>query len=348
MLSGGADSNRRPLRPKHSALANCATPRAKRVYCIKLKSSSHKAPFLRNLTQVLGLLLLLTACQLTNAAPLPISVKATPTKIVLPTLIPSATATPYHPVTATPAPSVTPTPTATPCAELTGQVIEYVFDSPILGQAVPAEVYLPPCYQDVPVGGYPFLLMLHGQYGHQNTWIDLGLIDAADQLIQQGLIPRMLIVMPYEADMWSDARNSVFTSVLTQDLLPQIEANFPISAETRYRAIGGYSRGANWAVRIGLTQPGLFGAVGGHSYTTFSGDLNLLPGWAADFGEQPYPRFLIDLGDKDRFLQYVVPFEAELNRLNIPHDYWLLSGTHDYPYWEAHVSDYLLWYAEGW
>lgn len=266
------------------------------------------------------------------------------TKIALPTIIPTATltATPYIPAT----PTIIPTPTA--CAEPVGEVVSTDFYSNLLGELVPALVYLPPCYDMNPETSYPLLLMLHGQYGDQFTWQELGLTDTADRLIREGQIPPLVIVMPFEKDMWVDAGDSVFQSVLTIEFFPVILEEFRISNDPALRAIGGYSRGANWAVRIGFMNPGFFGAVGAHSYPTFAGDTARLSGWVADLQIEQYPRLLIDLGEDDVFLQYASAFETELTRLEVPHDYVLQPGTHSYDYWEAHITDYLIWYAAGW
>ncbi|MAT40901.1 MAG: hypothetical protein CL609_01070 [Anaerolineaceae bacterium] len=110
----------------------------------------------------------------------------------------------------------------------------------------------------------------------------------------------------------------------------------------------GYSRGANWAVQIGFTEPDLFGAIGAHSYPTFSGDTNLISSWVEFLQPEQYPHLLIDIRGNNTFLPYTSAFEAELVRIGFPHEYRLQPGGHDYAYWETYAADYLCWYAEGW
>ncbi len=222
------------------------------------------------------------------------------------------------------------------------------FNSLTLGEPIPAQVYLPPCYADAPTGGYPLLVMLHGQLGDQTAWQKIGLVDAADDLIRQGEIPRLVMVMPFEHDMWSEAWDPQYPRALFNDILPQVNERFNVNPQPQFRALGGYSRGANWAVRIGFTEPGLFGVIGAHSYPTFSGDTNQIASWVEALQPEQYPRLLIDVGEKDIYRPYTEAFEAELARINYPHEYRLQPGGHDYAYWETYVADYLRWYAEGW
>ena len=290
--------------------------------------------------------MLLSACNfqmITDDLPV---FRSEPTSVLLPTIIPTKTPTPYPPATATTAPTQTPSPT--PCVESSGRLISVDFNSPTLGQPIPAQVYLPPCYADAPPEGFPLLIMLHGQLADQTTWQKIGLVSAADQLITDGEIPRLVMVMSFEHDMWSEARDSKYPQALLDDVLPQVDEEFRVNSHPKFRALGGYSRGANWAVRIGFTEPGLFGAIGAHSYPTFSGDTNLISSWVAALPEDEHPRLLIDVGEDDIFRQYTEAFEAELVLINYPNEYRLQPGGHDYAYWETYVADYLRWYAEGW
>lgn len=293
------------------------------------------------------MVLFLTAC-LPFEVPLAQSMEPTPSKVVLPTIIPTNTLTPYQPVTPVYTPTVTPTFTPTPCPETEGRLFSAEFPSVTLGKSIPAQVYLPPCYDDIPEGGFPFLLMLHGQIGDQYTWAEVGLIDAANRLIAAGSISRLVIVMPFEHEMWVEPQFSSFPEAVVLDLLPELEAAYPLNPDPAYRAIGGYSRGANWAVRIALSEPGLFGAIGAHSYPSFNGDAQRLSYWMENFSEVDFPRLRIDIGEQDQFLPYARAFEAELTRLKLPHEYLLLPGGHNYAYWGANAEDYLLWYAAAW
>ncbi len=311
-----------------------------------MKPSSFYPRLLHGLTRfgLIAIFFLIPGCQ-SQSAPtsLPRSTPSATGLHSLPTLIPTHTLPPSPTKTAT----LSPTPTPTPCAEAAGEVRAVKFNSPILGEPIPAQVYLPPCYADAPPAGYPLLLMLHGQMGDQTAWQKLGLLDAADRLITQGEIPPLVIVMPFEHQMWSEYWESQYPQALLKDVLPQVDQQFNLNPLPQYRAIGGYSRGANWAVRIGFTQPGLFSSIGGHSYVTFSGDTNMVKDWIKALDAADYPRLLIDIGENDYYLPFTKAFQAELTRLQYPHDYRLQPGAHEYAYWEMYAADYLRWYAEA-
>jgi predicted alpha/beta superfamily hydrolase len=93
--------------------------------------------------------------------------------------------------------------------------------------------------------------------------------------------------------------------------MPQVDAQFRINSQTEFPALGGYSRGANWAVNIGFTEPDLFGAIGVHSYSTSSGDTNLISSWVAALPEDEHSRLLIDIDENDISWPYTEAFEAE-------------------------------------
>jgi enterochelin esterase-like enzyme len=52
---------------------------------------------------------------------------------------------------------------------------------------------------------------------------------------------------------------------LIEELIPYVEANYPVSSTRNDRAIGGYSNGAVWALTIAERHPELFGGVLGMS-----------------------------------------------------------------------------------
>ncbi|MBE0685798.1 MAG: hypothetical protein IH585_07335 [Anaerolineaceae bacterium] len=265
-----------------------------------------------------------------------------PTKVALPTLIHTATITP----TATDIPP-TFTPTEIPCLETTGKIIEVNFFSEILGEDINTNVYFPPCYDVDQEEGYPFLVMLHGQNGVQDQWIRLGMTSLADEWITSKKIPPLVIVMPFERLYLRDSYLSKFDIALVEDLLPQLLDQYNLRQEWEYRAIGGLSRGGNWAVRIGFVYPDAFGRVGSHSFTTFSGDMNRVKEWLQSVSAYR-PTFWFDIGETDHYRQYSEPFVKYLQQNQIPLDYTVSPGGHTMDYWMDHVDEYLAWYTKDW
>ncbi|PKO12591.1 MAG: hypothetical protein CVU39_23185 [Chloroflexi bacterium HGW-Chloroflexi-10] len=316
-----------------------------------MKSSRHLSYFNRSLKKagvwaaLVGVALLM-ACSFSMDDKTVITPSEPSIQQVLPSLMPTVTRTLTPTVTVTPSPVPSPEPTV--CGKAHGEIRKVLLYSEILGQDVPVNVYLPPCYDPGMQGGYPLLVLLHGQGSNEQHWIELGLTTAADDLISTHQIPPVVIVMPQERDHRMDSKLSPFVDVLVVDLLPQWQSLFNVHDERQFMAIGGISRGANWAVRIAFTRPLIFGIVGGHSFTTFASDMRLLPEWLEQISISDLPRLGFDVGEHDYYFKYSDPFVQELQARDIPLTYVVQPGWHSPEYWAEHVVDYLLWYTQDW
>lgn len=256
---------------------------------------------------------------------------------------PTATFTP----TTTPLPTLTPTPTEVPCSETRGTIVDAEIPTGYLNRPVNTKIYLPPCYDAQSDTGYPVLYMLHGQAATNDQWLRLGLTSAADELIAQGLIQPMLIVMPFEVTWTPGPEDSMFDEALTLDVIPYIDSNYPTCPSKACRAVGGLSRGGNWAVYFGFAFPNLFGVVGAHSTPLFYGQefrINQALDNVASVEELPF--VLVDMGSKDADRASVQAFKSFLETKGILFEYHEFDGRHEESYWSAHVSDYLRWYSE--
>lgn len=207
-------------------------------------------------------------------------------------------------------------------------------------------VYLPPCYSNSSQQKYPVLYMLHGQGNNNDQWSRLGLPDAADELIGTGEISPLIIVMPYEVTWSVGPEKSKYGDALLEDLFLYIEGTYNTCSTRECRAIGGLSRGGNWAVNLGFAHPELFTAVGSHSAPLFFGEINRITSFLND-GEvnDQLPLFYIDAGHKDENLAQVLAFVALLKDNDVPYVYTQFTGYHSEDYWRAHVREYLTWYA---
>jgi len=264
------------------------------------------------------------------------------TEIILPTLVRTATKTPSPTV-------ILPSPTAAeiPCLETTGTIHEEKFYSEILAESIKANVYLPPCYNSKREVGYPFLIMLHGQNGVQDQWIKLGLTDLADQWITAKKIEPLAIIMPFERLYLQDSYTSRYDQALVDDLVPQLIRQYNFRLERQYRALGGLSRGGNWAVRVGFAYPDAFEKIGGHSFTTFSGDMNRVKEWLQK-DTNSLPQFWFDIGEMDPYRKFSEPFVLYLQQNQVPLEYSVNPGGHTADYWTSHIGEYLTWYTQSW
>jgi len=221
--------------------------------------------------------------------------------------------------------------------------------SPLLRLPMEFKVYLPPCYAQQSERRYAVLYLIHGQNYDQEQWDRLGVDETADRLMAAGAIPPFIIVLPRDRS-WAQPDEDPFSQVLSQSLISAIDQTYRTLPERRYRAIGGLSRGAGWAIHLGLSRWELFGAIGAHSLPVFWADTAHIRQWLEAIPEDQLPRIYLDIGEKDRpsILKSALWFENLLTQEGIPHEWHLFPGYHEEAYWQAHVEDYLRWYSAGW
>ena len=207
-----------------------------------------------------------------------------------------------------------------------------------------ARIHLPPCYDASGKTRYPVLYLLHGQTYHSDQWERLGAFSAADELFSTGTLP-FLIVLPDEEDTYANPYKSPFGAALTGPLVDQVDKSYPTCAERGCRAIGGLSRGASWAVYLGLKSWGEFGIIGAHSSPPFFYMDVLLPDLLKSIPPGQTPRMYFDIGYQDPYRPEATAFETLLNRYGVPHEWYLNEGNHNEAYWTAHTPTYLAWYA---
>jgi enterochelin esterase-like enzyme len=229
-----------------------------------------------------------------------------------------------------------------------GQVQQFEIQSKKLNDRLVFSVYFPPCYGNGLQNNYPVIYLLHGQTYDQTQWQKIELLKYADQIIQSGRTIPFLIVMPFEQFHYRSPEGNAYPQALIDELIPWVESNYHASPQKMRRAIGGISRGASWAMRLGLQHYDLFGAVGGHSLPTFNGDVKQLPGWLDAIPAGQYPRFYIDIGRSDPEVEIAIKFEQVLNQNGIPNEWHLNEGRHNEDYWRLHVQEYLDWYTLPW
>jgi enterochelin esterase-like enzyme len=285
---------------------------------------------IRLISSLLGLLAGITACSPAN--------QPTPTLATLPltaSRTPEATFTP------------SPIPTFTPLACLTqpGRVEEGVLDP----TNPPQEflIYLPPCYDEKTDRRYPVLYILHGQTYTDDQWIRLGAVDVIDKLILSGESIPFIIVFPDDR-YWNLPAGTGFGGRLVDDLIPYIDITYRTIPDRNHRTIGGMSRGAGWALQLGLTRWDLFGTIGLHSLAVLQNDVSKIPGWLADIPASSRPHVFLDMGDNDPELEMAQLVEAQFNEHGVSHEWHLYNGAHTEEYWSVHVEEYIRWYAAQW
>ena len=309
--------------------------------------------------------LILAACAASpTASPTPVTTVAAPgTATRQPTASSPLADTPG--ATATPQPAATPSSVATRPAQATptnaevaepagcehpaGHMVISSLETSLLNKPLDYRVYLPPCYEEQTGQHYPVLYLVHGQSYNDDQWDRLGADEAAGRLIAAGEIAPLILVMPRDR-VWSQPDEDMFGRAVVEELIPFIDKHYRTQADRSHRAVGGLSRGAGWAVHLGLSQWKLFSAFGAHSAATFWTDALQFRTWLKEIPAGSLPRIYLDAGDHDRpeILDAAQRFEALLTQFGIPHEWYLFPGYHDEAYWSAHVEKYLRWYAGPW
>lgn len=295
------------------------------------------------------ILFILSACNFPFPAatltPLETPGRSKPEASLTPTLPPTPTAS--LPPTVTPTVTYTLTPSFTPTPVcLQGSIEQQEITVEGLAKPLRFRIYLPPCYSDTPEKPYPVLYMLHGQTFNESQWDDLGMDEAADAMISSGEIQPLIIVMPGEDNYLQDAVSSKFGPALIQQLIPWVDEHYATCSQRACRALGGLSRGAAWAMRLGIMNAELFTALGGHSLALFDGDVNYLPLLFSQLEEDMRPKIYLDTGRDDRWRGSVDIFATKLEYLKADFQYKVQLGAHNVEYWQTHTPEYLRWYGE--
>jgi enterochelin esterase-like enzyme len=136
------------------------------------------------------------------------------------------------------------------------------YSSPTLAGKGSFLVYLPPGYAST-TRHYPVLYLLHGQNGHANSFLQIGLQNSLDRLIDHRAIPPMIAVMIQDAggdNNWQNiGRRHSESYVLEVQRL--VDLMLPTVATRSGRAISGSSKGGYGAMRVALGNPHRFAVV---------------------------------------------------------------------------------------
>ena len=185
------------------------------------------------------------------------------------------------------------------CWEAGGDVQIDQLDSELLPQPLEFRVYTPPCYAMQSERRYPVLYLIHGQTFNDDQWDRLGADEQLDRLVARGEIDPFMIVMPRDR-VWTQPDEDNFGQAVVQDLIPFIDENYRSLNERQYRAVGGLSRGAAWAIHLGFSQWEYFGVIGGHSLPVFWTDGYRIDDWLIEIPAEELPLIWVDVGDRDQ------------------------------------------------
>jgi alpha-N-arabinofuranosidase len=168
-----------------------------------------------------------------------------------------------------------------------GRVQQILFPSKSTNTQRRAFVYTPPGYDKNLDQRYPVLYLQHGWGEDETAWSNQGRANLImDNLIAAGKIRPFLIVMTYgmtnEIRFGGLARFNIgpFQTVLVDELIPYIDANFRTLADQPHRAMAGLSMGGMETRQITLANLDKFSHIGLLSGGSISlDDVNNTPGF---------------------------------------------------------------------
>lgn len=262
-----------------------------------------------------------------------------------------------------------------------GKVIESLqFTSELVNYPVEYSVYLPPGYE-TSERSYPVLYLLHGYSDDETGWIQFGEANSiADRGIKNGDFPPCIIVMPDGKVTWysnSYNGNDPWEDMFVKEFIPFIEKEYRIRPKKEFRAIAGLSMGGYGALTLSMRHPDLFASCVAMSSGTFTDD-EILNGEMYDryfgkiYGPKPSNetseawkaynplhlldtvdkeklksiRFYIDCGDDDFLYKGNSALHVKMRNLEIPHEYRVRNGGHEWSYWRTGLFDGLVFISK--
>jgi enterochelin esterase-like enzyme len=234
-----------------------------------------------------------------------------------------------------------------------GEIRMEWYQSKSLGDTRRMVVYTPPRFDPSGRTKYPVLYLLHGANADETAWLKQGRVNLIlDNLLADKKIKPFLVVMPfgYGLPPGSELVSGNFEGVLNAfskdllgDVIPFVEAHFPISKDRDHRAIAGLSMGGDESLVIGLNHLETFGYVAGFSPAIrpadFSRDFGPLPVNLQSTNHQLHLLWL-GVGKDDSLLGAADSFSKFLDDAKIKHSYENISGAHTWIVWRQFLRDF--------
>ncbi|MDX9782881.1 MAG: alpha/beta hydrolase-fold protein [Bacteroidales bacterium] len=214
-------------------------------------------------------------------------------------------------------------------------------------------VYTPPGYDNNPGQKYPVFYLIGGTTDTEETWFKVGKANLIlDNLIAEGKARPMIIVMPYgniEARIAEQkgglkpadpagresaeaiARSKTFERDLVDNLIPYIEKNYRVIANSENRAIGGFSRGGGQTLRTGFGNMDKFAWICCYSAYLTSTELERDFTTVVENPEETNRKLKllwVSVGNEDRLYKPATEFIDYLKAKNINHKTLISSGGH--------------------
>ncbi|MDJ1480012.1 alpha/beta hydrolase-fold protein [Cytophagaceae bacterium YF14B1] len=211
-----------------------------------------------------------------------------------------------------------------------GKIHYQYYKSATLGTTRTLLVYTPPGFNPNGKTKYPVLYLIHGGSDTEETWTKVGRANfIADNLIAEKKAVPMIIVMPYGNVRPSPIPD--FTKDMTQDIIPFIEANYPVFKDSHHRAVAGFSVGGGQTLNIGFTNTDKFGYICSYApYTATEEFTKNFTDWKpnADLINKQVKLFTISVGTEDFLYESVKQNIAMFKEKKIKVEPLIVPGGH--------------------
>ncbi len=203
-----------------------------------------------------------------------------------------------------------------------------------------AIIYVPPTYYNGKNASYPVMYLISGTTDTEEVYFKVGKMNLIlDNLIAAGKAKEMIIVLPYgnpnriagEGDTPA-MQFDMFGKDFLDYLMPFVEKNYRTINDAAHRAIGGFSRGGNQALSIGLNNLDKFSHL--CSYSSFT---QLRPGQLDDAKSLngKIKLFWLGVGSDDFLYGNARDFMVELDKHNIKNMKIITSDKHGHTWMNA-------------
>lgn len=230
----------------------------------------------------------------------------------------------------------------TDCTSLR-EIIRTELSEPSRGSTYSYRVYLPPCFTAESEFRYPVLYLIPGLGGGPDSWFAAGLAKIVDDLILNKEIPPFIIVTTESID------SDPFGETIHNELIPDVESQYPVMADRQFRAVAGGSLGGIAAYRLAFQYPDTFASAGIFGAGAISGEEEQINSWLSAMNDGNRVRVFMDCGDEDALmLDRAEVMKSLLDEVRVENQLHIGNGGHNYTYWLSNFEMYLKWMSKDW
>lgn len=207
---------------------------------------------------------------------------------------------------------------------------------------------------------FPVLYLFHGVIDNNTSWTCKGrAVEQLEKAVADGKASPFIIVMPrawnsFYVDgmgLFDGRPGHNYRSFFTKELVPYIEANYPVLTGRSNTAIAGDSMGGYGAMLYAVLEPqrycmcyAMSGALMGLNWTRLTTKVPSIPdviasvakAGSADGGSLDLPELYIDCGRWDPVCGRMnTKAHRRLMAMGVPHHYSRHSGSHLWRYWRG-------------